>query len=143
MLMAKKRDTDNNSEDKQDLQELLKEIVGRLADLEESSQHSDASAKINLANIYFKPDNKYLPDMSFISPIAAEPLAEAMALDMMTSEKVRSGETSINMELINFWLHIQRGVRGRLMGIGKEAMQEQVSSEKQEEEMPEFEAGRE
>ena len=95
--------------------------------------------------MYFKPEDKYLPDLSWISPLAAEPLAEALTLNMMTTEAARKGEISLNTELIYNWLHFQRGVRGRLLGIGADAMREQVSAEatKGDENMPDFEAGKE
>jgi len=122
------------------------ELSDRLSDLEETTAKGDGSAAIvKLANMYFKPEDKYLPDLSWISPLAAEPLAEALTLNMMTTEAARKGEISLNTELIYIWLHFQRGVKGRLLGIGAEAMREQVSAEatKGEEEMPEFEAGKE
>lgn len=159
--MAKKKPRDNhddinseNSDNEQspDIKELLqtiatnqKELSDRLGDLEETVSKGDSSSAIvKLANMYFKPEDKYLPDLSFISPLAARPLAEALALDEMTSERVRSGEISLNRLVIFNWLHFQRGVRGRLLGIGAEAMKEQVSAEgAREEGIAEFEAGRE
>ena len=135
------------------IQELLQaiaqnqqELSDRLSDLEETTKKGDNSAAIvKLANMYFKPEDKYLPDLSWISPLAAEPLAEALTLNLMTTDAARKGEISLNTELIYNWLHFQRGVRGRLMGIGADAMREQVSAEatKGEENMPDFEAGRE
>lgn len=96
-------------------------------------------------SMYFNTDDKHITELSFISPLAARPFAEAMTLDAMTVEQVRSGEVSLNKLLILNYLRFQRSVRGRLLGIGAEAMREQVSSEgsKGEEEMPEFEAGKE
>ena len=135
------------------IQELLQaiaqnqqELSDRLSDLEETTKKGDNSAAIvKLANMYFKPEDKYLPDLSWISPLAAEPLAEALTLNLMTTDAARKGEISLNTELIYNWLHFQRGVHGRLMGIGADAMREQVSAEatKGEENMPDFEAGRE
>jgi len=121
------------------------ELSDRLSDLEEATGKNDDSTRVNIATMFFKPEDKFLPDFSWISPLAARPLAEALALDEMTTERVRSGEISLNKLVIQNWLHFQRGVRGRLMGIGKEAMEGQVSAEaaKEEENMPEFEAGRE
>ena len=121
------------------------ELSDRLSDLEEATGKNDDSTRVNIATMFFKPEDKFLPDFSWISPLAARPLAEALALDEMTTERVRSGEMSLNKLVIQNWLHFQRGVRGRLMGIGKEAMEGQVSAEaaKEEENMPEFEAGRE
>jgi len=122
------------------------ELSDRLSDLEETASKGDSSAAIvKLANMYFKPDDKYLPDLSWISPLAAEPLAEALTLNMMTTPEARKGLISLNTELIYTWLHFQRGVRGRLLGIGADAMREQVSAEavKSEENMPDFEAGKE
>lgn len=135
------------------LEELLKSLVSgqrelndRLSDLEEATAKGGQDlAKIQLANMYFKPEDQYLLDMSYISPLAARPLAEALALDKQTSEEVRSGQVSLNVLVIYNWLHALRGVRGRMMGIGAEAMKEQVSAEsaRTEEGMAEFEAGRE
>ena len=121
------------------------ELSDRLGDLEESRNKDDSSAIVKLANMYFKPEDKHLPDLSWISPLAAEPLAEALTLNLMTTEDARKGKISLNTELIYTWLHFQRGVRGRLLGIGADAMREQVSAEasKGEEEMPDFEAGKE
>lgn len=152
--MAKKKTNEDGNDIRQDmeirdyLQSIIdnqKELSNRLSDLEETTAKGDSSSAIvKLANMYFKPEDKYLPDLSFISPLAARPLAEALALDEMTSEKVRSGEISLNKLVIFNWLHLQRGVRGRLLGIGAEAMREQVSAEGvREEGMPEFEAGKE
>ena len=134
-------------------QELLQAIVrnqqelsDRLGDLEEITAKGDSSAAIvKLANMYFAPEDKYLPDLSWISPLAAEPLAEALTLNLMTTEEARRGKLSLNTELIYTWLHFQRGVRGRLLGIGADAMREQVSADaaKGEEVMPDFEAGKE
>ena len=122
------------------------ELVERLDELEQAvhGESSNVGTLIKLANFYFKPEKDYLIDMSFISPLAARPIAEAMALDMMTSEEVRSGAVSLNTLVIEKWLHALRGVRGRLLGIGAEAMREQVSNEgSREEGLAEFEAGRE
>ena len=122
------------------------ELSDRLSDLEETASKGDSSATIvKLANMYFKPEDKYLPDLSWISPLAAEPLAEALTLNIMTTPEARKGLISLNTELIYTWLHFQRGVRGRLLGIGADAMREQVSADavKGEEEMPDFEAGKE
>jgi hypothetical protein len=151
--MAKK-DKGNTDGDKQKNEVLAllqamaqgqEELANRLSDLEETTHNKDNSSMIiKLANMYFKPEDKYLPDMTFLSPLAAKPLAEALALDEMTSERVRSGEISLGRLVIYNWFHLLRGVKGRLLGIGAEAMREQVSSEAtKEEEMPEFEAGRE
>jgi len=122
------------------------ELSDRLGDLEETTAKGDSSAAIvKLANMYFAPEDKYLPDLSWISPLAAEPLAEALTLNLMTTEDARRGRISLNTELIYIWLHFQRGVRGRLLGIGADAMREQVSADaaKGEGEMPDFEAGKE
>jgi len=121
------------------------ELSERLDELEQSVHGEDAPGTlIKLANFYFKPEDRYLPDMSFISPLAAEPLAEALTLALMTTEEARTGRLCLNTELIYKWLHLQRGVRGRLLGIGAEAMREQVSNEGAKEEgLAEFEAGRE
>jgi len=150
---SKESKAESNGQTIHDVQELLQAIAqnqqefsDRLSDLEETSSQGDDSATIvKLANMYFKPEDKYLPDLSWVSPLAAKPLAEAMALDEMTSEPVRRGEMSLNRLLIFNWLHFQRGVRGRLLGIGADAMREQVSGEaaKSEEQMPDFEAGKE
>ena len=143
--------TGSNGQEVSGIQELLQaiaqsqqELGDRLSDLEETKS-AEESTRVNIATMFFKPEDKYLPDFSWTSPLAARPLAEAMALDEMTSPRVRSGEISLNRLVIENWLHFQRGVRGRLMGIGKEAMEGQVSAEaaKAEEAMPEFEAGRE
>jgi len=130
----------------QAIAENQKELSDRLSDLEETTSKGDSSAAIvKLANMYFKPEDKYLPDLSWISPLAAEPLAEALTLNIMTTPEARKGLISLNTELIYTWLHFQRGVRGRLLGIGADAMREQVSAEasKDEENMPDFEAGKE
>jgi len=121
------------------------ELANRLSDLEESAHKKDGGANlIKLANWYFNPDDKHLPDLTFISPLSAKPLAEALALDEMTSEKVRNGEVSLNRLLIYNWFHLQRGVKGRLLGLGAEAMREQVSSEGAGEEgLDEFQGGQE
>jgi len=149
----KEAEAEGNIQSIPSTQELLQAIVqsqqelgDRLSDLEETTTKGDSSAAIvKLANMYFKPEDKYLPDLSWISPLAAEPLAEALTLNMMTTEAARKGEISLNTELIYIWLHFQRGVKGRLLGIGAEAMREQVSADatKGEEDMPEFEAGKE
>ena len=149
----KESEIENNGQGIPGLQEVLQaiaqnqqEISDRLSDLEETAAKGDSSAAIvKLANMYFKPEDKYLPDLSWISPLAAEPLAEALTLNLMTTPEARKGLISLNTELIYTWLHFQRGVRGRLMGIGAEAMREQVSADatKGEGEMPEFEAGKE
>ena len=122
------------------------EFTDRLSELEEvAHKGAEGSTLIKLANIYFNTDDKHIMELSFISPLAARPFAEAMALDSMTSEEVRGGVISLNKLLILYYLRLQRSVRGRLLGIGAEAMREQVSSEaaREEGEMPEFEAGRE
>jgi hypothetical protein len=121
------------------------ELANRLSDLEESAHKKDGGGNlIKLANYYFNPDDKHLPDLTFISPLSAKPLAEALALDDMTSEEVRSGAISLNRKLVFYWFHLQRGVKGRLLGLGAEAMREQVSSEGTGDEgLDEFEAGRE
>ena len=150
-MADKKIKTQNNGHDLKVMLESLQAIVtnqqelsDRLSDLEELSHKSTESAKVELASMYMKPPNEYLVDCSWISPLAARSLAEAMALDKMTSEEVRSGKISLNSLVISNWLHAQRGVRGRLLGIVAEAMREQVSAEgAKEEEMPEFEAGKE
>ena len=149
----KEVEDEGNGQDVPSLQEVLQviarnqqELSDRLSDLEETTRKGDSSAAIvKLANMYFKPEDKYLPDLSWISPLAAEPLAEALTLNMMTTEEARKGKISLNTELIYNWLHFQRGVRGRLMGIGADAMREQVSADaaKGEEEMPDYEAGKE
>ena len=154
--MANKKPKELNNEDNEqntpDIQDLLQaiaqsqqELSDRLSDLEEATGKKNDSTRVNIATMFFKPEDKFLPDFSWISPLAARPLAEALALDEMTTERVRSGEMSLNKLVIQNWLHFQRGVRGRLMGIGKEAMEGQVTAEaaKAEEEMPEFEAGKE
>lgn len=152
MVNKKSKETENkdNGQNTQ-IQELLQaiaqnqqELNDRLSDLEETASKGEDSTKLNIATMFFKPEDKYLPDFSWISPLAARPLAEALALDEMTTERVRSGEVSLNKLVIHNWLHFQRGVRGRLMGIGKEAMEGQVSAEAtHNEEMPDFEAGKE
>ena len=149
----KEAEDEGNGQGAPSLQEVLQviahnqqELSDRLSDLEETTRKGDSSAAIvKLANMYFKPEDKYLPDLSWISPLAAEPLAEALTLNMMTTEEARKGKISLNTELIYNWLHFQRGVRGRLMGIGADAMREQVSADaaKGEEEMPDYEAGKE
>lgn len=148
----KKSQTSDNGQDNKMIFDLLQnmannqgELANRLSDLEESTHKKEsASAIIKLANMYFKPEDKYLPDMTFLSPMAARPLAEALALDEMTSEKVRNGEISLGKLVIFNWFHLLRGVRGRLLGLGAEAMREQVSSESTGDEgLDEFEAGRE
>jgi hypothetical protein len=149
----KELENEGNGQNVPGIQELLQaiahnqqELSDRLSDIEEATGKKDDSATIvKLANMYFKPEDKYLPDLSWISPLAARPLAEAMALDEMTSPRVRSGEISLNRLVIENWLHFQRGVRGRLLGIGADAMREQISGEatKGEENMPDFEAGKE
>jgi len=151
--VKKQEEPESNGHKPQDLKDILQliaqnqqELSDRLSDIEEAATKEDNSATIvKLANMYFKPDDKYLPDLSWVSPLSAQPLAQALALDEMTSERVRSGEISLNKLVIFNWLHFQRGVRGRLMGIGADAMREQVSGEasKGEGEMPEFEAGKE
>ena len=154
MANKKSRELEEGNEQRvPGIQELLQaiaqsqqELSDRLSDLEDTTKKGDSSAAIvKLANMYFKPEDKYLPDLSWISPLAAEPLAEALTLNMMTSEAARKGSISLNTELIYTWLHFQRGVRGRLMGIGADAMREQVSADatKGEESMPDFEAGKE
>ena len=153
MANKKPKKIENEGNGQQTIQELMQviaqnqqELSDRLSDLEEATGKKDDSATIvKLANMYFKPEDKYLPDLSWISPLAARPLAEALALDEMTTERVRKGEISLNKLVIQNWLHFQRGVRGRLLGIGADAMREQVSAEatKGEEEMPDFEAGKE
>jgi len=121
------------------------ELSDRLSDLEETMHKgSEISTLVKLANMYFNTDDKHIQELSFISPLAARPFAEAMALDAMTSEEVRTGVISLNKLLILTYLRFQRSVRGRLLGIGAEAMKEQVSSEAAGQEgMPEYEAGRE
>ena len=149
----KKAEDEGDGQDVPSLQEVLQsiarsqqELSDRLNDLEETTAKGDSSAAIvKLANMYFTPEDKYLPDLSWISPLAAEPLAEALTLNLMTTEDARRGRISLNTELIYQWLHFQRGVRGRLLGIGADAMREQVSADaaKGDEAMPEFEAGKE
>ena len=149
----KEFETEDNEKGGPSLQDVLQviarnqqELSDRLADLEETTAKGDSSAAIvKLANMYFAPEDKYLPDLSWISPLAAEPLAEALTLNLMTTEDARKGKISLNTELIYTWLHFQRGVRGRLLGIGADAMREQVSADasKGEGEMPDFEAGKE
>ena len=149
--MNDKDDKDNKPEEQnillalQSIASKQTELTDRLNELEEARQgESSTSSLIKLANFYFKPDNEYLADMSFLSPLAARPIAEAMALDEMTSPRIRNGEISLNRLVIENWLHCLRGVRGRLLGIGAEAMREQVSNEGTKEEgLAEFEAGRE
>lgn len=152
--MAKKDKTkvSDNGQDNKAVLDMLgimarnqEELANRLADLEDTAHKKDSGSNlIKLANWYFNPEDKYLPDLTFISPLSAKPLAEALALDEQTSEKVRSGEISLNKLLIFNWFHLQRGVKGRLLGLGAEAMREQVSSESTKEEgLDEFEAGRE
>ena len=145
--------TKDNGQDIPSLQDVLQamarnqqELSDRLSDIEETASKGDSSAAIvKLANMYFTPEDRYLPDLSWISPLAAEPLAEALTLNLMTTEDARKGKISLNTELIYTWLHFQRGVRGRLLGIGADAMREQVSADaaKGEGDMPEFEAGKE
>jgi len=121
------------------------ELNGRLTDLEDMAHKgSESSTLVKLANMYFNTDDKHIPEMSFISPLAARPFAEALALDAMTTEEVRSGVISLNKLLILNFLRFQRSVKGRLLGIGAEAMKEQVSSEAAgQEDMTEYEGGRE
>ena len=146
------KDTGKEQNNQAMLLEALQAIIGkqsefseRLDDIEHDVHGGDKVGNlIKLANFYFKPEKEYLVDMSFLSPLAARPIAEAMALDEMTSPRVRNGEISLNRLVIENWLHALRGVRGRLLGIGAEAMREQVSSEGTKDEgLAEFEAGRE
>jgi len=123
------------------------ELNDRLSDIEET-KHSEAgegAALVKLANMYFNTDDKHITELSFISPLAARPFAEAMALDAMTTEEVRSGKISLNKLLILNYLRLQRSVHGRLIGIGTSAMQEQISAatSKEEEDMDTFQAGKE
>ena len=152
--MATKKDAGKkeSGQDEQTILDALQAIMGKQAELNERLDELETSVRgednagnlIKLANFYFKPEDKYLSDMSFISPLAARPIAEAMALDEMTSPRVRSGEISLNRLVIENWLHALRGVRGRLLGIGAEAMRDQVSQEGTKDEgLAEFEAGRE
>jgi hypothetical protein len=151
MAKKDKPKTSDNGQDNKMLEVLQvmarnqEELANRLADVEEAAHKKDSGSNlIKLANWYFNPDDSHLPDLTFISPLSAKPLAEALALDEMTTEKVRSGEVSLNRLLIFHWFHLQRGVKGRLLGLGAEAMREQVSSESTKEEgLDEFEAGRE
>jgi len=122
------------------------ELSDRLSELEEMVTNRDRdNTKIQLAHMYMKPPKDYLVDLSRISPLAARPIAEALALDEMTSPRVRSGEISLNRLVIENWLHALRGVRGFILHLVADAMKEQVSAEatKEDEEMPEFQAGRE
>jgi hypothetical protein len=147
---SKEKDTEPGNNDNGELKALLgaihqnqQELSDRLSDIEETSHKSvDNSALVKLANMYFNTDDKHIVELSFISPLAARPFAEAMALDSMTTEEVRNGTISLNRMLILTYLRFQRSVRGRHLGIGAEAMLGQVTSEgKGDEEMPDFEAG--
>ena len=121
------------------------ELSDRLSDIEEKTTKKEGGTGIHIAEMFFKPDDKYLPDFSWISALAAKPFAIALTLDKQTDESVRSGKVSLTEMYIYNLLHLYRGVGGRLMHMGKEALEQQVSAEatKAEEEMPEFEAGRE
>jgi len=152
MANKKPKEAEVESDEQNGVHQLLQAIVqnqqefsDRLSDLEESTHKADPSATIvKLANMYFNTDDKHITELSFISPLAARPFAEAMALDAMTTDEIRRGDISLNKLLILNYLRLQRSVRGRLLGIGAEAMREQVSSEaSKEEEMPDFEAGKE
>jgi len=152
MANKKPKEAEAESSEQNGVHELLQAIAqnqqefsDRLSDLEESAQKVDTSATIvKLANMYFNTDDKHITELSFISPLAARPFAEAMALDAMTTDEIRRGDISLNKLLILNYLRLQRSVRGRLLGIGAEAMREQVSSEaNKEEEMPDYEAGKE
>ena len=149
----KEAEGEGNGQGIPSVQELLQaiaqnqqELSDRLSDLEETTNKGDyKTTAINIANKYFTPEDKYLPDMSWVSPLAARPFAVALTLDKMTDEPVRRGEISLTELFINHSLHFSRGINGRLMGIGKEAMEQQVSAEatKEDENMPDFEAGKE
>jgi len=155
--MTKKTKGGNNSIENNkipSIEELLQTIIAnqqefsdRLSDLEEKEigKVDGSTTAVKLANMYFKPEDKYLPDVSWISPLAARPFAVALTLDKMTDAPVRRGDISLTEIFIYYSLHFSRGIAGRLMHMGKEALEQQVSAEavKSEEEMPEFEAGRE
>lgn len=153
MKKEKPPEIENSEQSGAGLQELLQtiaqtqqELSDRLSDFEEIVGKGDgATTKIQLANMYMQPPDEYLPDLSFIPPLAIRSIAEAMALDEMTNERVRSGKISLNKLLIQNWLHALRGGRGKLLMLVADAMREQVSADaaKDDGEMPEFEAGKE
>jgi len=153
MANKKPKKIENEGNGQQTIQELLQviaqnqqELSDRLSDLEETKdKKDDDNTKIQLAHMFVKPPDEWLVDLSKISPLAARPYAEAMALDAMTTPKVRSGEISLNKLLWLEYLHALRGVRGFILHMVADTMREQVSSEaaKGEENMPDFEAGKE
>ncbi len=126
------------------INKVLGNISERQDEFEEQLNRKTNTASSKLVDLYFNADKKHILELSWIAPLAATPFAEAIALENMTAEQIRSGEESLLEFYIDTQLRLNRSIRGRLVGLGAEALREQVSSEgAKEEEMPEFRAGEE
>jgi CHAD domain-containing protein len=122
----------------------LGNIIARQDELEEQFNKKMAPASSKLVDLYFNTDARHIHELSWIAPLAATPFAEAIALENMSNEEIRSGKVSLLEFFIEKQLRFNRSVRGRLVGLGAESLREQVSSEAaKEDEMQEFKAGEE
>lgn len=147
--MAKKSDNGNEELSVKDSLALIlknQNIISERVDEIEDKINENADVKnalLQLVNLYYNTDDTHILELSYISPLAAAPIAESLALDAMTSPDVRNGKVSLNTLVIMKWLRSLRSVRGRHLGLGAAAMQDQVNTETKEEPMSEIEAGRE
>lgn len=147
--MVTERKTSKASENGQ-LVEMLQQLNARLDNMEDAiedvrnSNKSNNEATLKLVNFIFDTDNDHITELSYISPLAVESLANALTLDAMTDEPIASGEVSLNKRLIHNMLRLNRSVRGRLLfGIGKEALGEQLATQGEQEATDEMELGKE
>ncbi len=132
------------------LLEQLRALNSRLDNMEgaieetRNTNRANSEATLKLVNFIFNTDNEHMPELSFISPMAVESLVDSMTLDAMTDEDVITGKVSLNKKMIMLFLRFQRSVRGRLLlGIGKEALGEQLTTQGEQEASDEFEMGKE
>lgn len=125
----------------QSLNTRLDDLQGQIEDAKNTS-NAAKEATLKLVNFVFDTDDDHAIELSFISPLAARPFAEALTLDALTDKNIRSGKTSLNKRRIINFLRFQRSVRGRLLiGVAKEALSEQISTQNEEDAAEEFKMG--
>lgn len=134
----------NGSHDGEVLQAIannLALLTDRLDDIEDRVQQNAAAgqALLQMVNLFYDTNDKHITELSYISPLASRPFAEALTMDALLDPDVKSGEVSLNKKLILNFLRLQRSVKGRHFALGMPVLQEQVTAQT-EKDADEFEA---
>jgi len=119
-------------------------LTDRLDEMEERIQNNSATnqALLQMVNLFYDTADKHITELSYISPLTSRPFAEALTMDALLDEDVKSGAISLNKKLILNYLRLQRSVRGRHFALGLPVLEQQVTAQT-EKNADEFEGGSE